>query len=150
MQSNNYINQENIIEKNNNEKNNNEQYKNVKKERKIKKIYSDLIILDVHISCDIFYMYSYKIPLDRSEYNVNNENKNELFIKLSNYICNYVTEELYNHLYRCNDTEMINILKEISPKFHIHSLTIDDILYPNKSTNNHVNSDGRIFICTHC
>ena len=101
MQSNNYINEQNIIEKNNNEQDKNI---NIKKERKIKKIYSDLIILDVHISCDIFYMYSYKIPVDRSEYNVNNENKNELFIKLSNYICNYVTEELYNHLYRSNDT----------------------------------------------
>ncbi len=110
---------------------------------------NDLLILDVHISCEVFYNYSFKIPIDKNDFIVNN-NDDIIFKKLCNYIITYVKESIYNDLIRTNNTELLTIFNEISNKFHIHGRTINDILYPNLDNKNHLHDNSRLFVCTHC
>lgn len=110
---------------------------------------NDLLILDVHISCEVFYNYSFKIPIDKNDFIVNN-NDDIIFKKLCNYIITYVKESIYNDLIRTNNTELLTIFNEISNKFHIHGRTINDILYPNLDNKNHLHDNTRLFVCTHC
>lgn len=110
---------------------------------------NDLLILDVHISCEVFYNYSFKIPIDKNDFIVNN-NDDIIFKKLCNYIITYVKESIYNDLIRTNNKELLTIFNEISNKFHIHGRTINDILYPNLDNKNHLHDNSRLFVCTHC
>ena len=132
--------------------------------------------LDIRISCDTFWNYSYRIPVRVADYydyydynhnhNYNHERVNHQvnnsgassatcgigrigsldprFVKLENYLVEYVIQEIYDDLLRNRHHRDIPLLLKKARKFHIHGMTLDDIL---SSSNGH---DNTIYICTHC
>jgi len=138
---------------------------------------NNIITLDVRISCDIFWEYVFKIPVRIDEYyqlneinNINNnhrhirdDNRTQVceianigrndprFLRLEEYLVNYVIENIYYDLKRRRREKDILTLLKTARKFHIHGRTIDDILFPANSTNNHMTSaENIVYICTHC
>jgi hypothetical protein len=139
-----------------------------------------MITLDVHISCDTFWNYSYRIPIrvndyydDRNTRNINNSRVNNtsiasstceignignvdpMFAKLEAYLVEYVIEHIYDDLIRTNSQRDIHLLLKKSRKFHIHGRTLEDILFPNSGTNSaatnqHSMPNNTLYICTHC
>jgi hypothetical protein len=138
-----------------------------------------MITLDVHISCDTFWNYSYRIPIrvndyydDRNTRNINNSRVNNtsiasstceignignidpMFAKLEAYLVEYVIEHIYEDLIRTNSQRDIHLLLKKSRKFHIHGRTLEDILFPNSgsnsATNQHSMPNNTLYICTHC
>jgi hypothetical protein len=137
--------------------------------------HSMMTTLDVRISCDTFWEYSFNIPIRIDEfYNANDNNINinrynrddhrsntceignigrsdPRFLRLEEYLVDHVIQHIYDDLNRRNKERDIQILLKKSRKFHIHGRTIEDVLFPANSTNNHViSSENIVYICTHC
>ena len=131
--------------------------------------------LDVRISCDTFWEYSFNIPIRIDEFynpndnniNINRYNRDDdrsntceignigrsdsRFLRLEEYLVDYVIQHIYDDLNRRNKERDIPILLKKARKFHIHGRTIEDLLFPANSTNNHVrSSENIVYICTHC
>ena len=133
-----------------------------------------MITLDVRISCDTFWEYSFNIPIRIDDYyhpnvhNINNINKynsddrksgsceignigrsDSRFLHLEEYLVDYVIQHIYDDLNRTNRERDIPILLKKARKFHIHGRTIEDLLFPANSTNDHMR-ENIVYICTHC
>ena len=131
--------------------NNTHFYNTIQNYENITIIDDNYIILDVHISCDTFYNYSFKIPINKNNYYNNHTNKNILFKKLEKDICIYVTAKIYFDLLSKNNINLLSTLNYLSSKFHIHGRTIDDILFPHLHSHNpHIHNNDRLYICSHC
>jgi hypothetical protein len=132
-----------------------------------------MITLNVRISCDTFWNYSYNIPVyikdfyDKNTRNINN-NRNRvsnvnissstceignightdpMFEKLETYLIDYVLEHIYEDITRnrMHHRELPLLLKK-ARKFHIHGRTLEDILFPDTSAI----PENIVYICTHC
>lgn len=138
---------------------------------------NNIVTLDVRISCDVFWEYVFKIPVRVDEYyqlneinnitnnhrHIRDDNRTQVceianigrndprFLRLEEYLINYVIENIYYDLKRRRkENDILTLLKK-ARKFHIHGRTIDDILFPANSTNNHMTSaENIVYICTHC
>ena len=117
----------------------------------------NMITLDVRISCDTFWNYKFNIPIRIDDYyNPNDRNINRrhddqrvnsntceigdigrsdpLFIRLEEYLVEYVIQYIYDDLIQKGQSRDIPILLKKARKFHIHGRTPENIVY----------------ICTHC
>ena len=133
------------------------------------------ITLDVRISCDTFWDYQFNIPIRINDYyNPNERNINDgrharnvnhrintcefgnigrsdpMFIRLENDLVEYVIQHIYEDLYQKRQQRDILILLKKARKFHIHGRTLEDMLFPANSANNHTTPDNIVYICTHC
>jgi hypothetical protein len=141
-----------------------------------KNIRNNTVTLDVRISCDTFWEYSFHIPIRIDDfYNPNNNNNNnninrynrddrngtceignigrddKRFLRLEEYLVDYVIQDIYDDLKRKHKERDIPILLKKARKFHIHGRTVEDILFPESSRNSHMtSSENIVYICTHC
>ncbi len=136
-----------------------------------------MVTLDVRISCDTFWNYSYRIPIrindyyDKNSRNINYRSNSAsnasstcnighighadpMFAKLESYLVEYVIQQIYDDLFRTNLQRDIHLLLKKSRKFHIHGRTLEDILFPNTDSNSAANQqsmpNNTLYICTHC
>ncbi len=132
-----------------------------------------MITLDVRISCDTFWNYKFNIPIRIDDYyNPNDRNINRrhddqrvnsntceigdigrsdpLFIRLEEYLVEYVIQYIYDDLIQKGQSRDIPILLKKARKFHIHGRTLEDLLFPSNSTNDHMTPENIVYICTHC
>lgn len=131
-----------------------------------------MVTLDVRISCDTFWEYQFNIPIRVNEYynlsernTINNNNvdhrsntcdignigrSDPAFLRLEEYLVEYVIQNIYDDLVRKRQQKDIPILLKKARKFHIHGRTLEDLLFPRNSTNDHVNQENIVYICTHC
>ena len=132
-----------------------------------------MITLDVRISCDTFWNYKFNIPIRIDDYyNPNDRNINRrhddqrvnsntceigdigrsdpLFIRLEEYLVEYVIQYIYDDLIQKGQSRDIPILLKKARKFHIHGRTLEDLLFPSNSTNDHMTPEHIVYICTHC
>jgi hypothetical protein len=131
-----------------------------------------MITLDVRISCDTFWNYNFNIPIRIDDYyNPNDRNINirnddhhrsnaceignigrsdPLFLRLEEYLVDYVIQFIYDDLVQKRQNRDIPILLKKARKFHIHGRTLEDLLFPSNSTNDHVLPENIVYICTHC
>lgn len=132
----------------------------------------NMITLDVRISCDTFWNYNFNIPIRIDDYyNPNDRNINirnddhhrsntceignigrsdPLFLRLEEYLVDYVIQFIYDDLVQKRQNRDIPILLKKARKFHIHGRTLEDLLFPSNSTNDHVLPENIVYICTHC
>jgi hypothetical protein len=133
----------------------------------------NMITLDVRISCDTFWNYKFNIPIRIDDYyNPNDRNINRrhddqrvnsntceigdigrsdpLFIRLEEYLVEYVIQYIYDDLIQKGQGRDIPILLKKARKFHIHGRTLEDLLFPSNSTNDHMTPENIVYICTHC
>ena len=139
------------------------------------------ITLDVRISCDTFWDYRFNIPIRISDYYTSNERNiangggdnhpreqhrnnvcehgtmgrsDPMFLRLEEYLVEYVIQHIYDDLVRKRQQRDIPILLKKARKFHIHGRTLEDLLFPTNT-----NTAGRMdqmmpentgYICTHC
>ncbi len=127
---------------------------------------NNTVTLDVRISCDTFWAYTFHIPICIDDfYNPNDNNTNRYnrddrngtceignigrgdhrFLHLEEYLVDYVIENIYDDLLRKHKERDIPVLLKKARKFHIHGRTVEDILI---SRNSH--TDNIVYICTHC
>jgi hypothetical protein len=93
------------------------------------------------------------MAIDRTKFSrkYTNKTEEEAFWELSQFLCNSMKKHIEECLIQEGNREMLSVLEKIFPKFHIHSLTSHEILYPTDPSNSdHCRGDGKIFICTHC
>jgi hypothetical protein len=131
-----------------------------------------MITLDVRISCDTFWDYQFNIPIrihdyysqsQRNTININHgdhrSNTCEIgnvgrsdpaFIRLEDHLVEYAIQHIYDDLVRKRQQKDIPILLKKARKFHIHGRTLEDLLFPANSTNDHMNPENIVYICTHC
>jgi len=138
------------------------------------------ITLDVRISCDTFWDYRFNIPIRISDYYTSNERNiangvenhahehrnnvcehgmmgrsDPMFIRLEDYLVEYVIQHIYDDLVRKRQQRDIPILLKKARKFHIHGRTLEDLLFPNNTTNtagrmDQMMPENTVYICTHC
>jgi hypothetical protein len=136
------------------------------------------VTLDVRISCDTFWNYKFNIPIRINDYydsyarnnNINGgaEPRHEsddasdtcrignigrrdpMFLRLEGYLVDYVIERIYDDLVAKRQHRDIPILLKKVRKFHIHGLTLEDLLFPSNRTNDHMMPENIVYICTHC
>jgi hypothetical protein len=135
------------------------------------------ITLDVRISCDTFWDYSFNIPIRISDYYTSNErniangldnhaheHRNNLcehgmmgqsdpmFLRLEDYLIEYVIQHIYDDLTRKRQQRDIPILLKKARKFHIHGRTLEDLLFPNNTAGgrDQMMPENTVYICTHC
>lgn len=132
---------------------------------------NSMITLDVRISCDTFWKYKFDIPIRIRDFykanewkirNNNNINSNTCeignigrrdprFLKLESYLIDYAIQFIYDDIIQNHQEQYIPILLKKARKLHIHGRTIEDILFPASSTNDHVTTtENVVYICTHC
>ena len=133
-----------------------------------------MITLDVHISCDTFWNYKFNIPIriddyyDPNERNINNMRggynmntdtceignigrSDPMFLRLEEYLVDYVIQFIYDDLIQKRQHRDIPILLKKARKFHIHGRTLEDLLFPKANNgNNHLMPENTVYICTHC
>ena len=135
-----------------------------------------MITLDVRISCDTFWDYKFNIPIRIADYyNDNDRNINKghsdtsrderrsntceignigrsdpMFIRLEEYLVEYVIQFIYDDLIQKRQQRDIPILLKKARKFHIHGRSLEDLLFPANSTNEHMMPENIVYICTHC
>jgi hypothetical protein len=138
-----------------------------------------MITLDVRISCDTFWNYKFNIPIrideyyDQNERNMNNSRRNNInarsdsceignigrsdpmFLRLESYLVEYVIQFIYDDLVQKRQQRDIPILLKKARKFHIHGRTLEDLLFPNNTTNtagrmDQMMPENTVYICTHC
>ena len=133
-----------------------------------------MITLDVRISCDTFWDYKFHIPIriddyyDPNERNINNSRRTNInahcdtceignigrsdpmFIRLESYLVDYVIQFIYDDLVQKRRQSEIPILLKKARKFHIHGRSLEDLLFPANSTNDHMMPENIVYICTHC
>jgi hypothetical protein len=136
--------------------------------------HSMITTLDVRMSCDTFWEYSFNIPIRIDEfYNAkdNNINMNRYnrdvhrsntceignigrsdprFLRLEEYLVEYVIQHIYDDLVQKHQHRDIPILLKKARKFHIHGRTLEDLLFPASSSNDHMTPENIVYICTHC
>jgi hypothetical protein len=134
----------------------------------------NMITLDVRISCDTFWNYNFNIPIRIDDYynpndrninlNIRNDDRHRsntceignigrsdpLFLRLEEYLVDYVIQFIYDDLVQKRQNRDIPILLKKARKFHIHGRTLEDLLFPSNSTNEHVLPENIVYICTHC
>jgi len=119
------------------------------------------ITLDVRISCDTFWDYRFNIPIRISDYytanernmtNNNNGKGDPLFRRLEEYLVEYVIQHIYEDLVRKHYQRDIPILLKKARKFHIHGMTLEDLLFPNNQNGvrDQMMPENTVYICTHC
>lgn len=135
------------------------------------------VIVDLRISCDTFWNYSFRIPIRINDYyddnsrNINKNNNKDIrsstceigrigqldpsFVKLETFLVDYVIQQIYDDLIANNQDRDLPILLKKARKFHIHGRTLEDILFPNSNVHNndhhdHMMSENILYICTHC
>lgn len=133
---------------------------------------NNTVTLDVRISCDTFWEYTFHIPIciddfyNPNDNNINRYNRDDRngtceignigrddkrFLRLEEYLVDYVIQDIYDDLKRKHKERDIPILLKKARKFHIHGRTIEDILFPESSRNTHMtSSENIVYICTHC
>lgn len=133
-----------------------------------------MITLDVRISCDTFWDYKFNIPIRIDDYynlnerNIQNANINHtdhrsntceignvgrsdsMFRRLESYLVDYVIQFIYDDLVQKRRQCEIPILLKKVRKFHIHGRTLEDLLFPANSANDHMMPENIVYICTHC
>lgn len=131
-----------------------------------------MITLDVRISCDTFWDYQFNIPIRINDYynpsqrntiNINHgdhrSNTCEIgnagrsdpaFLRLEEHLVEYVIQHIYDDLIRKRQQKDIPILLKKARKFHIHGRTLEDLLFPGNSANDHMMPENIVYICTHC
>lgn len=132
----------------------------------------NMITLDVRISCDTFGNYNFNIPIRIDEYynpnarNINIRNDDHhwsnacdignigrsdpSFLRLEGFLVDYVIQFIYDDLVQKRQNRDIPILLKKARKFHIHGRTLEDLLFPSNSTNDHMTAENIVYICTHC
>ena len=73
-----------------------------------------------------------------------------MFIRLEEYLVDYVIQFIYNDLIQKRQQRDIPILLKKARKFHIHGRSLEDLLFPVNSTNEHMMPENIVYICTHC
>ena len=135
-----------------------------------------MITLDVRISCDTFWDYKFNIPIRIADYyndndrNINKGHSNSsrdehrsntceignigrsdpMFLRLEEYLVEYVIQFIYDDLVQKRQQRDIPILLKKARKFHIHGRSLEDLLFPANSTNQHMMPENIVYICTHC
>jgi hypothetical protein len=118
------------------------------------------VTLDLRVSCNTFWKYEMKLRVNRDEYvdpdnnnlNINgccHEKKTATFSRLERYICDAMIAHIHEDLLLNGQEEQVQVLCEISSKFHIHGHTTRSLLYQ-QSNAPHADHGGIIYICTHC
>jgi hypothetical protein len=132
------------------------------------------ITLDVRISCDTFWDYKFNIPIriddyyDSNQRNIyNNPHTNQvdhrsntceignigksdpMFLRLEEYLVDYVIQNIYDDLLRKRQQRDVPILLKKARKFHIHGRTLEDLLFPANRMNDHMMPENIVYICTH-
>ena len=113
---------------------------------------NNIITLDLHVSCTIFWKYQLKVHVDCNDYlgRTNDINMvNSSFSRLERYLCDAMISHIHEDLALNNDEEKIQQLCEVSSKFHIHGHTTESLLLK-QSNSPHADHNGIIYICTHC
>ena len=111
------------------------------------------VMLHLVMSCDVFWDYEVDVMVDRTQFDpkYTNRPKDEAFQTLSLFLCSRMKQYIEDGLIRAGKRELLSKLEEVYPKFHIHGLSVHEILYPRDPTNSaHSRGDEKIFICTHC
>jgi hypothetical protein len=114
---------------------------------------SDTVNLILSMSCDVFWKYEFPVTIDRRQFSrkYTNRTEEEAFRSLSEFLCNHMKMHIQVCLINDGNRDQLPILEKVFPKFHIHSLTSNEILYPKDPSNSdHCRGDSKIFICTHC
>jgi hypothetical protein len=113
----------------------------------------DTVNLILSMSCDVFWKYEFPVTIDRRQFSrkYTNRTEEEAFRSLSQFLCNHMKMHIQDCLINDGNRDQLPILEKVFPKFHIHSLTSHEILYPKDPSNSdHCRGDSKIFICTHC
>lgn len=130
-----------------------------------------MVTLDVRISCDTFWNYSFRIPIRIDDYyddrNASHNARHNatcdigqigqadpMFVRLETYLVDYVIDHIYEDILqqRSHQRDLPILLKK-ARKFHIHGRTLEDILFPNTNdanANDHSMPNNTVYICTHC
>lgn len=138
------------------------------------------ITLDVRISCDTFWDYRFNIPIRINDYYTANERNianggdnhpheqhrnnvcehgtmgrsDPMFLRLEEYLVDYVIQHIYDDLVRKRQQRDILILLKKARKFHIHGRTLEDLLFPNNTNTtgqrDQMMPENTVYICTHC
>jgi hypothetical protein len=135
----------------------------------------NMITLDVRISCDTFWDYKFNIPIRIDDfYNPNERNiinghqaehhtetrnntceigntgrSDPMFIQLENYLVEHVIQRIYDDLVQKRQHSVIPILLKKARRFHIHGRSLEDLLFPSNSANDHRMPENMVYICTH-
>lgn len=136
------------------------------------------VMLELRVSCDTFWKYSFHVPIHVNDYydnnsrnmnrmrdnQINNPNSHSatceigrigqndpMFVRLESYLVDYVIDGIYEDVStQTNNHELLQILLKKARKFHIHGRTVEDILFPNSNPNSHSTEGYIVYICTHC
>ena len=73
-----------------------------------------------------------------------------MFIALETYLVDCVIQYIYDDLILKRQQRDIPILLKKARKFHIHGRTLEDLLFPASSSNDHMTPENIVYICTHC
>ena len=128
------------------------------------------VTLDLRVSCNTFWKHEMKLTVDRDEFmepgdELNNNNINQeqyrngaccndnrktaTFSRLERHICDAMIAHIHEDLLINGQEEQVQVLCEVSSKFHIHGHTTHSLLYQ-QSNAPHADHGGIIYICTHC
>ena len=118
------------------------------------------VTLDLRVSCNTFWKHEMKLRVNRDEYvdpdnnnlNINgccHEKKTATFSRLERHICDAMIAHIHEDLLINGQEEQVQVLCEVSSKFHIHGHTTRSLLYQ-QSNAPHADHGGIIYICTHC
>jgi hypothetical protein len=77
-----------------------------------------------------------------------------MFLRLEEYLVEYVIQHIYDDLVRKRQQRDIPILLKKARKFHIHGRTLEDLLFPNNTNTagrmDQMMPENTVYICTHC
>lgn len=127
------------------------------------------VTLDLRVSCNTFWKYEMKLPVNRDDFIEPNDNdimngggvgaggscfnsdnkKTRTFSRLERFMCDAMIAHIHEDLAVNGQEELIEKLCDISSKFHIHGHTTKSLLY-HQSNAPHADHGGCIYICTHC
>ena len=127
------------------------------------------ITLDLRVSCNTFWKYEMKLPVNRDDFVEQNDNdivngggayaagscfnsdnkKTRTFSRLERFMCDAMIAHIHEDLAINGQEELIEKLCDISSKFHVHGHTTRSLLY-HQSNAPHADHGGCIYICTHC
>jgi hypothetical protein len=129
------------------------------------------VTLDLRMSCNTFWKYEMKLPVNRDDFIEQNDNdilnsggggcanggscfnddnkKTRTFSRLERFLCDSMIAHIHEDLATNGQEELIEKLCDISSKFHIHGHTTKSLLY-HQSNAPHADHGGCIYICTHC
>ena len=117
---------------------------------------NNIVVLDLRVSCSIFWKYQMKITINRDDFidtnsvydNINTNNgccdhsRTPVFSRLERFICDAMISHIHEDLAMNGDEAKIQQLCDISSKFHIHGHTTNSLL--------NFGREAIIYICSHC